>query len=84
MSHTRRTTVTTRMGELQRFERELPCCMCQRAVKVAARTTLNPEAPEMLRPSPGAWIGMTLDPSTGKADLVACCGDGCLGNLLSH
>lgn len=77
-----KTTIRTSIGELQRGTRRMSCCACETVITMEVATTLNPEAPEMLRPPTGAWVGMIgLDDGP---QWVACCSDGCLRTLLSH
>lgn len=75
-------TIRTSVGEIQRGTRRIPCCMCKQIVTVEVATTLNPEAPEMLHPPAGAWVGMLAQKS--GPEWIACCSDGCLRNLLCH
>jgi hypothetical protein len=37
--------------------RPRPCCMCGATVQIRSSTTSHSEAPEMLQPPAGAWIG---------------------------
>jgi hypothetical protein len=76
-------TLHTSIGEMQRGTRRLPCPMCGALITCEVATTLNPEAPEMLRPAPEAWIEM-VQTYDGATNWIACCSDRCLRTLLSH
>ena len=58
------------------------CCICGGAVQSTSATTTDPEAPEMIRLSFGAWIGIVRDEPGGETRVIFCCSQECLTHLL--
>lgn len=56
--------------------------MCAKEVVLASQTTTNPEAPEMLKLPPDAWIGF-IQGDFGP-EMIVTCSNKCTDDLLSH
>jgi len=57
------------------------CCICARVIAVESSTTPHPEAPEMLKVPPDAWVGFVQGDHAPEMILV--CSESCRRTLLS-
>jgi hypothetical protein len=62
--------------------RPLACAVCEAPVNIESATSPHPEAPEMLRPPPGAWLGFVQGDTC--LEFVVACSEGCLDILLKE
>lgn len=69
-------------------QKPLPCVVCGVIVKLQLVTSPHPEAPEMMQPPPGAWIGIMSASVTNPNEKVqynhvfAVCSERCAQKLL--
>lgn len=61
----------------------MPCVMCKKTIIIQKATTSNPEAPTMVLPPTGSWMGFMFDEQRGLL-VITVCSQVCLTNLLSH
>lgn len=46
------------------------CCVCGAVVHSVGATTTDPEAPEMIRLPPDAWVGVVQDPVSSPCTFI--------------
>lgn len=74
--------IKARIGPSRIDRRVRPCCICGKDVVLLSSTTRNPQAPEMLQPPAGAWIGFVR--GDHAPEMVVVCSEPCRRNLLSQ
>ena len=58
----------------------VPCTMCSAWFEVRSVTSPHEGAPEMVQVPAGAWMGLVDD--DGEINVVLCCSDPCVQQLL--
>lgn len=72
--------------------KECRCAICDALVIVEARTTADPECPEMLRAPPNVWVGFMAGVDEPEEDgveepwvkMIVTCSESCLSRLLQE